>query len=162
MHEDLLLRLGTTVGFLRAVAANGCADQFGVRPSGHVFALTEHIWHLRDFELMAVRPRIDAILAHDTPQIVEFDGDAVAKNRRYLERDWVEALNEFAVARTANIEKLRSLRQTDWKRTALFHGFGPVNLLDLMRMTAEHDDQHIREILALGQDCPIWEMSSAA
>ncbi len=162
MAEVIVEQLATLPGFLRAVSATGRSDQFGVRPEGHVFALTEHLWHLRDFETEGFSARIRAILDEDTPSIAEFDGDAIARERRYLSRDWQPALEAFVNARAENLAVLRALPPSAWDRRALFHSFGPITLADLAAMTLEHDREHIGEILALGEGCPIWAPRAAA
>src|SRR5260370_1279109 len=58
-------------------------------------------------------------------------------------------LEAFAAARAANLGLLRSLDEAEWAREGQQDGVGPVRLLDLPRMMAEHDAGHREEVLAL-------------
>src|SRR5215472_1825647 len=104
--ESLLLTLESTPALIvRAAEELGDA---GIRqqPSDGGFSLVEHVWHLADLEREAYGPRIRRILQEDGPSLADFEGERLARERVYRERDLTEGLTAFAVARNRNVLKL--------------------------------------------------------
>jgi DinB superfamily len=147
--ESLLLTLESTPALIvRAAEELGDA---GVRrhPSDGGFSFVEHVWHLADLEREAYGQRIRRILQEDGPSLADFEGERLARERVYRERDLTEGLTAFAVARNRNVLKLRSIRNSDWKRTGRQDGVGTIALEDIPRMMADHDRAHTSEIANL-------------
>lgn len=147
--ESLLLTLESTPALV-ARAAEGLAPfQFRQEPGTGAFSLVEHVWHLADLEREGYGVRIRRILSEDVPSLSDFEGERIARERCYRNRDLAEGLAAFAAARERNVAKLRSVRSSDWKRRAAQDGIGAVTLEDLPRMMAIHDRAHTAEIAAL-------------
>lgn len=147
--ESLLLTLESTPALV-VRAAKELGDE-GIRrqPSGGGFSLVEHVWHLADIEREGYGVRIRRMLFEDGPSLADFEGDRLARERCYRERDLTEGLTAFAIARNRNVRKLRSIRNGDWKRSGHQDGVGTVALEDIPRMMAEHDRAHTSEIADL-------------
>jgi hypothetical protein len=147
--ESLLLTLESTPALV-ARAAEGLAPfQIRQEPEDGAFSLVEHVWHLADIEREGYGVRVRRILSEDEPSLSDFEGERIARERCYRNRDMAEGLAAFAAARERNVANLRSVRSSDWKRRAAQDGIGALTLEDLPRMMAAHDQAHTAEIAAL-------------
>lgn len=147
--ETLLVTLESTPALLQRAAEDLSALQVRTRPAGGGFSLVENVWHLADLEREGYGARIRRLLSEDEPTLANFDGDRVARERRYQDRDLAEGIAAFAAARRRNLEKLRAARGADWKRKGFQETAGGVCLADIPRMMAEHDRSHSNDIAAL-------------
>jgi DinB superfamily len=147
--ETVLLTLESTPALLAHAAAELAEDRVRQRGTAGGFSLVEHVWHLADLEREGYGARIRRLLTEEEPQLLNFDGDRVARERIYNRRDLVEGLLAFTAARLRNLETLRGLSPADWKRTGEQEGIGLVALADVPRMMAEHDRAHGIEIAEL-------------
>ena len=147
--ESLLLTLESTPALVARAAEGLAPSQVRQAPDGGSFSFVEHVWHLADIEREGYGVRIRRILSEDEPSLSDFEGDRIARERCYLRRDLAEGLAVFAAARERNIAKLRSVRNSDWKRRAAQDGIGALTLEDIPRMMASHDRAHTTEIAAL-------------
>jgi hypothetical protein len=102
----------------------------------------EQVWHLRDIEIDGYHVRFRRTLQELHPVLPDLDGEALARERRYADRDPVQALREFRAARDENIALLRSLPPPAFERTATFEGI-PVTLRTLVHTLCSHDLQHL-------------------
>jgi hypothetical protein len=147
--ETFFLTLESTPALLARAAAELPEDSVRRRGTTGGFSLVEHVWHLADLEREAYAVRIRRLLTEDEPQLSNFDGDRVARERLYQRRDLAEGLLAFTLARTRNLQKLRELSVDDWKRAGEQEGVGRIELSDLPRMMTEHDRTHGVEIADL-------------
>jgi len=155
--ETLLLTLESTPALLRRAAASFAPGQARMRPARGGFSFVENVWHLADLEREGYGARIARILGEENPALENFDGDRIARERAYQEKDLERGLALFTRARAANLEVLRRLAGTEWDRAGSQEGVGRVTLADLPRMMAEHDRSHSEEIadlLALVRGAP--------
>jgi hypothetical protein len=147
--ETLLLTLESTPALVAQAAAQLDASQVRRAPDNGGFSLIEHVWHLADLESEGYEVRIRRILSEDEPPLADFKGERVARERCYRDRDLAEGLAVFAAARNRNVNRLRGIRNSDWKRRGAQEGFGSIALEDVPRMMAEHDRCHTAEIALL-------------
>jgi len=148
-HAELLDALARTPARVAELAAKVGEANVRTRPPGGGFALVEQMWHLADLEREGYAVRVRLLLTEAAPMLPDFRGDAVARERRYLELDPAEGLRAFAEARAANVAALRALAPADLARAGEQEGVGRVTLADVPRMMLEHDRGHIAEIEAL-------------
>lgn len=147
--ETLLLTLESTPALLSRAEAAFPGAEARRRPAAGGFSLVENVWHLADLEREAYGIRIRRILAEESPALLNFDGDRVARERGYQNLELERGLEQFARSRAQNLEALRRLSRSDWKRSGAQEGVGRVTLADLPRMMAEHDRSHVAEIADL-------------
>ena len=102
----------------------------------------EQVWHVRDIEIDGYRERFRRTLEELHPVLPDLDGEALARERSYAERDPAQALREFRGAREDNILLLRSLAPAAFERTVTFEGI-PVTLRTLVHTLCSHDLQHL-------------------
>ena len=149
--ESLLVTLESTPALLAQAARSCPPGETTRRPAVGGFSLVENVWHLADLEREAYGVRIRRLLAEDEPALANFDGDRIARERDYQRRDLDEGLAAFARARRRNLERLRELPSSAWKRAGSQESVGRVTLGDLPAMMAAHDRSHgddIRTLLA--------------
>ena len=147
--ETLLLTLESTPAIVAKAAAALNDSQIRQVPTGGGFSLLEHVWHLADLEREGYGVRIRRILSEVEPPLSDFEGERIARERCYRDRDLAEGLAAFTTARNRNVAKLRGVGNSDWKRRGTQYGVGSVALEDIPRMMAEHDRGHTTEIAAL-------------
>jgi uncharacterized damage-inducible protein DinB len=157
--ETLLLTLESTPALLARAAENICPSEASRKPADGGFSFVENVWHLADLEREAYGVRIQRIVSEDEPMLSNFDGDRIARERRYQDRDVAAGLAAFAKARRRNVEALQHRSTEEWRRAAVQDGVGTVTLADLPRMMAEHDRSHTADIARLIEelsrsDCP--------
>jgi hypothetical protein len=116
-------------------------------PPAGGFAPIEDAWHLRDIEVEGHLPRIRRILAEESPVLAPIDGDRLAVERRYLERELGAALDEFAQFREASLGVLGALAEDAWSRRAIFQDRS-ISLRELVVTMAEHDESHLDALTA--------------
>jgi hypothetical protein len=146
--ETILLTLESTAALLSR-AADAISGSASVRPAGGGFSLVENIWHMADLENEGYGARIRRLLQESEPSLPNFDGDRLARERAYQERDLAAGLALFSEARTRNLATLRGLAAGAWDRTGIQDGVGRITLGDVPRMMAEHDRAHGADIADL-------------
>ncbi len=119
------------------------------RPNPTSFAPVEHLWHLADLEMEGHSLRVRRLLEEDSPVLEDFDGAALARERDYLRKDPLEALNRFRSARHGLIKLFEALPPEAWLRAGVQAGVGPLALSDLPIRMIEHDAGHWRELQAM-------------
>lgn len=147
--ETLLLTLESTPALLRRAAAAFAPGQVRMRPASGGFSFVENVWHLADLEREGYGARIARMLGQDNPALENFDGDRIARERGYQDKDVERGLALFTRARAANLAVLRRLARAEWSRSGSQEGVGRVTLADLPRMMAEHDRSHGDEVADL-------------
>ena len=123
--------------------------QLRIRASDGRFAMVEHLCHLGDLETEGFGARIERMLKEERPEWDDFDGETVARERKYLEQDAETALQRFVDAREKTVARLRTLSGEDWQRRGVHRGMGEVTLKRVVEMMLEHDRVHADDIETL-------------
>ena len=147
-RERLLADLASMPDFI--------AESFAeLPPSLHIaagpadgFSPVEQAWHLADLEEMGFAERIRRLRTESHPELPDFAGDVVARERNYRALSLQDGIAAFRRARERNLSVLRQLDPDEWVRGGDQDGVGSVSLCDLPAMMAEHDANHRREIEA--------------
>ena len=145
--RPLLDQLTVSPVRLRALLTSLSESALRSAPSGVGFAPIEDAWHLRDIEAEGHFLRIRRILAEERPMLASIDGERLARERHYLEREVGTALDEFAQYREASVELLGPLGEEAWSRTAIFED-RVISLRELVKAMAEHDESHLAPLAA--------------
>jgi hypothetical protein len=112
------------------------------------FSPVAQCWHLADLEREGFAVRIQRLLTEENPQLPDFDGARIARERQYDRRSLLEGIAAFRGARHGNLAALRAVPSAAWTRAGTQDGVGRVALCDLPTMMAEHDAAHRGEIEA--------------
>lgn len=143
---DAILRaLETMPAFLQR-AADTLEGQATRGSADGGFSIVEHAWHLADLEREGFGARLRRLLTEDDPELPDFDGARLARERSYRDRPLDSGLRGFAAARAANLAVLRSVPEESWAWAGRQEGVGAVTLGDIPRLMREHDDAHRGEI----------------
>ncbi|MFT3712643.1 MAG: helix-turn-helix domain-containing protein [Archangium sp.] len=113
------------------------------------FSLVEHAWHLAELEREGFQLRIQRLLHEREPQLADFDGDALARERNYRSRDLLEGARAFLAARDHTVAALARIRGADWLRAGWQDGVGRVVLREMPTRIASHDRAHALELVEL-------------
>src|SRR5262245_27123214 len=109
-------------------------------PEAAGFSLVEHVCHLRDYADEGCVGRIVRMLAEDAPELPDFPGEALARDRRYREQDLAAALQAFVANRARTIDVIARLSAADRARTANLESIGTITVAGLIELVARHDD----------------------
>ena len=107
------------------------------------FTAIEQICHVRDIEIEGYQVRLQRTLREHLPLLPSIDSEAVAKARNYANADASTVFAEFRAARGETLRLLRSLEDSQFTRSAVFEGYGPVTLRGLVHYLCSHDQQHL-------------------
>jgi hypothetical protein len=118
------------------------------RPDLDGWSIRDVVIHMADTELVA-SVRFRSMLTEDEPQLTGFDEKVWKKKLNYLFRDPDGALSLFQQARYANAELLREGARQIWARTGVHRDRGIITVADLLRIRADHDDEHVEQIAGL-------------
>ena len=141
-------RLAEMPRILHGAIVDASPEELCMRPEAGSFCLLEHACHLRDVELEGYWERLRRILEEDGPELAQFAGDVVARERNYMAQDAHAAAAQFAIVRAALIERAESLTSAQMARTGAFAG-RTITVCDLLAMMVEHDRGHREEIARL-------------
>jgi len=133
---------------LRRALVDASPEELRIRTDPDSFCLVEQACHLRDLEREGYAIRLHRMLSEDRPVLAQFEGDVVARERRYMEQDAYRACDEFAMERTALIDRAEALSGAQMARTAVFLS-RTITVCDLLAMIVEHDRGHREEIAKL-------------
>ena len=146
---ETLARLATMPAFLEQMAGRFPGDTARRPGPGGAFSFLQNVWHLADLEREGYAVRIARLRREERPELADFDGARVARERDYQNLPLGEGLAAFAAARRANLAQLAAVADGEWSRTGVQDGVGPLALRDIPSMMAEHDASHRDEIRAL-------------
>ena len=103
----------------------------------------EQVCHVRDIEIDGYHLRFHRTLTELHPTLASIDTEALAKERAYGVADADAALAAFRAARLQTVALLGGLTAQQFDRTAVFEGYGSLNLRSLVHYLCSHDQQHL-------------------
>jgi hypothetical protein len=115
------------------------------RPAADKWSASEIVAHLGDAEIV-IGFRIRLILGAPGTPIAAFDQDSWVTSGHYEKRDPRKSVEQFSVVREANLALLKSLTPEQWKQYGVHSERGQETIEHIVRMTAGHDMNHLRQI----------------
>lgn len=115
------------------------------RPTPGEWSVRQIVAHLADSEMVGSY-RFRKVMAEDNPTIEWYDEKAWAEKLDYAKRKYSNSLETFRRIRAESYELLRELPDETWQRPGVHSKNGPMTLLDLLKMYAEHAEGHARQI----------------
>jgi hypothetical protein len=143
--EELLERFRRGPELIAAVLTGAAGSEFDFQIAPGKWSIRQIAAHVSDSEIAAAF-RFRRIIAEDNPTLEAFDGDAWAGRLDYANRKPSQSLETFRRIRHENYELLRGLDASAFARTGNHTERGAVTLLDLLKMLAEHPENHARQI----------------
>ncbi len=142
----MLATMRATPAVLDTLCSQLASEVWSARPQPEEWCPTEILCHLRDVDQEVNLARIRRVLQENDPFISGRDTDPWADERKYICQDGPQALHEFTTARLKLLDLLEKASPQDWERTARHAILGPTTLLELVRIIAEHDRLHVRQV----------------
>ncbi len=149
--EALLAILQSTPAALDTLASRMDKVQWNQQDQADEWCPAEIVCHLRDVDLEVNLPRFSKILQEENPFLAGMDTDRWNEERQYHLQDGPGALQSFIATRLTLLKLLSSIDTEGWQRVARHSFFGRTDLLELVRIIAEHDQLHIRQFLQSSQ-----------
>lgn len=144
--DDLLERFRRGPELVATATTGAAGSQLDYQPAPGKWSVRQIVCHLADMEL-AAGVRFRKIIAEDSPTLDTSDPDAWAEHLGYASRRFSQALESFRRLRAENYELMKSLPEEAFLRTAAHPRKGTVTLADMLRLYAEHAENHARQIM---------------
>jgi hypothetical protein len=144
-REAILAVLESTPAVLQGMTTGLTAAEWSREPGPDEWAILELVCHLRDTEREVHAEQLGALIESEAPFIARPNAGVWAKQRRYLNEHGPTAIQEFAVARRAGLERLRAAPDEIWLKPARHAIFGPTHFLEAIGFMAEHDRLHLQQ-----------------
>ena len=103
------------------------------------------IHHIADAEIQ-FGVRYANALCEENPTIVPFDEEKFPTGLQYSKRSVSVSLESFAASHAMNYEILKNASDADWQRISTHPQRGPVTLLQLVTLSANHIESHIAQL----------------
>ncbi len=130
---------------LVAVATTGAAGtELDFKPEGK-WSVRQIVCHLADAEAVGVM-RFRQMIAEENPVMPGWEQDAWASKLDYEKRKISQALEIFRVLRSSNFELLKEQPEQAFARQGTHTKRGAMTLKDLLRLYAEHVENHVKQI----------------
>lgn len=130
---------------LLAVATTGAAGpELDFKPEGK-WSVRQIVCHLADAEAVAAM-RLRQMVAEENPTMLAWDQNAWADRLDYEKRKISQALELFRVLRASNYELLKDLPESAFARMGTHSVRGPMSLLQLVTLFAEHAENHATQL----------------
>jgi FMN phosphatase YigB (HAD superfamily) len=143
--QAIISLLSASPAVLRSISSTLTPCEWTNEPTPNEWALTEIVCHLRDVEREIHQVQIKLFDQPD-PFIPRPDTSVWAKQRKYLNENGGDALDQFAAARLETISLLRNVQPAGWSRSARHAIFGPTNFMEVVGFMADHDRMHIQQV----------------
>ena len=103
------------------------------------------IHHIADAEIQ-FGVRYASALCEDNPTIVPFDEEKFPAGLQYNKRSVSVSLDSLAASHAINYEILKNATDADWQRISTHPQRGPVTLVQLVTLSANHIEGHIAQL----------------
>lgn len=131
---------------LVAVAITGAAGpELDFRAAPDKWSVRQIVAHLADAEAANV-VRLRQVISEENPTLVPFDQNAWAERTNYDKRKPSQALDTMRQLRADNYQLLKDLPVETYSRTGHHSRRGTMSLLELLRLFAEHAENHATQI----------------
>ena len=128
-----------------AVATTGAAGpELDFKPDGK-WSVRQIVCHLADAEAVGVM-RFRQLIAEDNPSLPAWDQEAWAARLDSDKRKISQALEIFRILRASNYDLLKIQPEAAFERSGTHSKRGPVTLLQMLRMYAEHIEGHVKQL----------------
>jgi len=109
------------------------------------WSIAQILAHLADGEIV-LSYRFRKVISEPGSKIEYYDQNKWSKNLHYEKADCKKKLTLFTAIRKANVELLKSLSSTEWKRYGIHSERGKENIEKMLLLYAGHDMNHLKQI----------------
>lgn len=121
------------------------------KPAPDKWCLLEIICHLVDEEAFDFRTRVNTALYPDKYPFVSIDPVGWVTEKRYMEQDYEDKVNEWLDEREKSLHWLQSLNAPNWQSHLTHPDLGNMSAMRFLANWLAHDHIHIRQILKVKQ-----------
>jgi hypothetical protein len=143
--DDPVASMAKAPDRLRRLVRGLTEKQLSTKPAPGKWSIREIVAHLADGEVV-LGSRYRFIAAMDRPPIPGYDQDAFVANLGVSNARTADLLDDFAMARAANLGLLERIGRAAWDRVGLHAERGEESLGGLVTMYAGHDRIHFSQI----------------
>ena len=133
---------------IRALVKNISDEEARLKPTPDSWSMLEVINHLYDEERLDFRVRLDIILHRPDEDWPPIDPVGWVAERKYIERDLKESIDNYLRERAASLAWLDSLGEVDWD-TAYSRDGRTMHAGDMFASWVTHDHHHLRQLVEL-------------
>jgi len=146
-YTNIITQLSANKSVFKSLLAGLSEQEYLWKSNTEKWCLLEIVCHLYDEEREDFRTRVKHVL--ETPELAppSFDPVVWVLQRKYMDQDYSEKLNEFLEERNKSIEWLRSLVDPQWHNAYEHPKFGKMTAKMFLANWLAHDYMHIRQIL---------------
>jgi hypothetical protein len=143
-HQQLLEKYhSSAISFVKE--AERISDQALQQSKDGQWSAAFVIHHIADAEIQ-FGVRYANALCEDNPTIVPFDEEKFPIGLQYEKRSVSVSLDSLAASHAMNYEILKNASDADWSRISTHPQRGPVTLLQLVTLSANHIEGHIAQL----------------
>lgn len=143
-REPIAVQAATAARLEQLIAGVSTAN-LRKRPAPDRWSVSEIAAHLADAEIV-ISYRLRLMLGSPGMSIVAYDQDGWVTSGHYDAREPQASVQLFRVLRDANLALLDSLDAEQWAHYGVHSERGIESIADVVRMTAGHDVNHLRQI----------------
>ncbi|MBM3814849.1 MAG: hypothetical protein FJW20_24760 [Acidimicrobiia bacterium] len=134
---------------LLAVATTGASNpELDFVPAPDAWSARQIACHLADSEVVG-SDRFRRTIAENNPTLMGYNEKLWAENLDYARSRISHVLEKFRLIRGDSYELLKSLPEDAFSRVCTHSERGAMTLLDLLRIYAEHAENHSRQIMSV-------------
>jgi len=148
--DGALKRLAATGSRLEKLVSKLSLKRAAARPAAGKWSPKEILCHLADCEIV-YGLRYRKIISEPGGVLVGFDQEAWARRLNYREQSLKQALNTFKVMRDGNLNLLKSLSKSAWKKGGKHADYGALTLRQIVVHITDHDKNHVAQVERLLQ-----------
>lgn len=145
--ERIIIELEVNRGIFKDLFTGMTEEEYLLKPSAGKWCLLEILCHLVDEEREDFRARTRHLLEHPQSPFLGIDPEAWVKERKYMEQDYEEKLEDFLSERNESISWLRSLQEPQWGNSYDHPVFGRLTAQTLLANWLAHDYIHLRQVI---------------
>jgi uncharacterized damage-inducible protein DinB len=147
-HQDLVERLNSNSGVLRAGLAGLPEAALARRPSENEWSIKDIVGHLCDHAQFFHR-RLYMMIKLEEPRLVAYDQEALVRDRNAQAAPIEQLLAEFSAQRGMTVDMLADLVHWNWARTGHHEELGRMSIRQLVDRAVAHDEAHLAQIRSL-------------
>lgn len=147
LREQIIETLQLTQRQISELLASVAADQ-DWQPAPEQWSFRYIAAHLATVEKECFQDRLRQIAAGGQPYFEYY----LNSGRDFSRMELMESLRDWAVTRQENIEFVRDLTEEQWALAGVHETFGPMTVLDALKVMADHDQEHWQELVELLAD----------
>jgi hypothetical protein len=144
--EMLLSRLAAAPAHFQALLARlEDADSVTTVAAGE-WSPHEVVAHMRATNDI-LEPRVFQVLVRPNTPLIGFDEDRWLQVLGYVKLPVTDLLQTMAWRRKELVNALRNVSPEDWERSGIHEVRGPMTVYELATQIAEHEDEHLAQIV---------------